>query len=772
MKRLVLLVLLVGCSDPPSIEKLAKERQRANFLIPASAAPASAPVPAPKRVQEVKMSGLLGTLHGEESEGLGGLGLVGSGAGRGASGEIGLGKLGKHKAAFAPEEPAAPTRAWFPETFLFAPLVVTGSDGLARHPVRVPDRLTTWRVLALAHSRAGGQAGAETSFRGTLPTYVDPVVPAFLMTGDEVSLPIQIVNTTDEAVTGTLRLEVSGAALAGAPKPVKLAGQASVVTYASLRAGRPGTVTLHAALGSKDAVERSFPVLPSGRPVQESRHGTLAAPRTLEIALPDDADRDSASARLQVFPGALAVLRAELGAAATRGEPAGDAYALLLAGRGEALLRALGGEPEPESLRTLGIVAGQRAVRAARAPDVLTAALFAEPALAHPQNPVLARMGERLAATVAERQRPDGTCAGGDGWKLQHVLVVTADCVRAVRAAGETPAARQRATRVVLRARGAFERNLGRIDDAYTAAAVLASGATDGSLRDKLRERVRKAVRQDPDGARTLPVGRGVVRSDGEAPTEIEATALAVLGLRDDPAARELLPDLGARLLSSYDPSRGFGDGRTNLSALTAVLALFADPLPPKVTITFSQDGHALGQRALEGTRLREVLTMNVPLQEPRGQHRYEIRAEPAVPGLGYALALEAHVPWRSDAGPAGLELTIELGRDPQVGRPLDVQVHAAAPAGVAFTVRHALPAGVQSDVASLDALVAARTITSYRREDGATTLEVPPLAAGQTFGARYRVIPTLAGKLNASASTISAQGSRHDLPPARWIVR
>src|SRR6185436_8674888 len=119
------------------------------------------------------------------------------------------------------------------------------------HQVRVPDRLTSWRVLALAHSRAGAQAGAETTFRGTLPTYVDPVVPAFLMTGDEVSLPIQIVNTTDEAVTGALRLEVSGAALGRAPKPVRLAGQASVVTYAGLRAGRPGTVTLHAALAGK-----------------------------------------------------------------------------------------------------------------------------------------------------------------------------------------------------------------------------------------------------------------------------------------------------------------------------------------------------------------------------------------------------------------------------------------------------------------------------------------------------------------------------------------
>ena len=37
------------------------------------------------------------------------------------------------------------TRAWFPETFLFAPRVVTDATGKASLSVRVPDRLTTWR---------------------------------------------------------------------------------------------------------------------------------------------------------------------------------------------------------------------------------------------------------------------------------------------------------------------------------------------------------------------------------------------------------------------------------------------------------------------------------------------------------------------------------------------------------------------------------------------------------------------------------------------------
>jgi hypothetical protein len=231
------------------------------------------------------------------------------------------------------------------------------------------------------------------------------------------------------------------------------------------------------------------------------------------------------------------------------------------------------------------------------------------------------------------------------------------------------------------------------------------------------------------------------------------------------------VPDLGARLLSSYDPAGGFGDGRTNLAALSAVLALFADPLPPRVTVTFSQDGKALGERVLEGAKLREVLAIEVPLGEVRGKHRYELRADPPVPGLGYALAVKGFTPWPKTP-PPGLELAIGTAGDLRVGRPADVSLRAAAPAGLEITIRHALPAGVQPDTATLDALVADGTLRSYHREDGAVILEVPARSAGQSFSARYRAIPTLAGKLNAGASSISVPGLHHDVPPGKWVVK
>jgi hypothetical protein len=775
MKRLIVVALVVGCGREAARAPTAEEPAAEGYARKAS-------LPRPARAQG--LSGLRGDVSDEALAG-NGMAATGSVAGNAYGGIVEKAPLVSRRARASPppQEPAAeevpPTRAWFPETFLFAPLVVTDRGGAATVSVRVPDRLTTWRVLALAHSRAGAQAGAETSFLGTLPAYVDPVVPSFLMVGDDVRLPVQVVNTTDESLALPLAIEVEGAA------PVKVGGtvlkvggtirlgpQGRSVSYVPVRASKAGRVTLRASLGRHDAVERSFPVLPTGRPLIETRRGTLAAARSLEVVLP--AGIDGASARLVVFPGPLALLRAELAGAAARSEPAGDAYALLLAGRGEALLRTLGGEPASKELRALGVVAAQRVIRATRSPDPLTAALYTEAALAHPNNPVLSRLGERLADTVAAGQRPDGTFVGTSGWTLQRLLVVSAQCLRAVRAASQSGAAagRQRAVRVSLRARAAFERNIDRVDDAYTAAAILAAGVLEGAPRERLRKKVREELRQADDGARSLPVARGVVRADGLPPSIPEATALALLALRDDPASAALISDVGASLLSSYDPERGFGDGQTNLLALAAVLSLFRDPLPPSVTVTLAQDGRALAERVLEGPKLREALAFEAPLATAAGRHVYEIRAQPPVAGLAYALALKGFVPWPRDPPKGGLELTVESPKEARVGRPVEIGLRAAAPAGLDITIRHALPAGVQADIASLDALVSAGTIQRYRREDGVVVFDVAARAAGQLFSARYRAIPTMAGTLTSGASVIRVSAGAHEVPPIRWVVR
>ena len=663
------------------------------------------------------------------------------------------------------------TRAWFPETFLFEPLITTDARGAATVPVRIPDRLTTWRVLALAHSRTGAQGGSVTSFLSTLPVYVDLVVPDALMRGDRVRLPVQLVNTTDKPVATALTVSATNATVTAAGGARTIPAQGSLVEYVTLTADRPGTIELKVGLRGGDAVLRTIAVLPLGKPEVITRSGTLAAPRTMTITGPAGADPATDRVRLQAFPGALALLRSELAVSTARAGVADDAYALLLGGRATALLSALGDKADPDALRRLAIVGTQRAVRHARALDLDRAALLTEAALAHPESPVLVRLGERAAAYLAQAQRPDGTFGGADGWTLQRVLVTTAEATRAVAAASATPADRQRARGIAIRAAGVFERYDGQINDPYTAAALLVSGAVQGAQADRLRTKVREAVAAGADGARHLVVGEGVVRPDGRAPSMAEATALAALALTGDPKASAILPDLGATLLGAYDPYRGWGDGRANLVCMRAVIELFKQPIASAVTITLSMDGVPVTSGVLAADKLREVLTLEAPAPGLAGEHVWELKAEPAVPGLGYALALRSWVPWPTGARAAGLELAAPPTFAARVGKPTAIALRAVAPSGLPLRLRYGLPAGVQADSPSLEALVSAGTITRFVAADGSVELEIAALDPGETFDATFRVIPTLAGRLHGPASSIAGGTTTVHVPPTTWTI-
>jgi len=681
------------------------------------------------------------------------------------------------RAANAPKAPPpagpkvkeAPTRSWFPETFLFEPLVVTDDSGMTVLPVKVPDRLTTWRVLALAHSRTGAQAGAVTSFLGTLPAYVDPVVPPFLVVGDEVRLPIQSINTTEAPVSATLTVEAKGATVSGANGPRTIAAQGSTVDYATVRATQAGAITLRTSLGGTDAVVRTFDALPSGRPERITHTGTLAAPRTFEIVGPANSDPSTDRVRLLVYPGALALLRAELSASMNRGGVADDAYALLLAGKATALLAALGDKADPETIRTMSLVAGQRAMRASRRFTVDSASLLTQAALAHPDNPVLTRLGERAAAYLEHTQRPDGTFSGETGWTVQRLLVATAEGTRAVAAAKTTAKDRQRAMSVGVRAGGAFERNVAHVEDGYTAAAIIASGV-GGKLAEKLREKVLAGIKEAPDGTKYLDVPKGVVRSDGEIPNRAEATALAVLALIGDPKAP--VADLGATLLGAYEPVLGWGDGRANLSCIMAVLELFKAPVPSNVTITLTMDGKPITTGTIDSSKVRDVLVLEAPAPGISGTHTWALKAEPAVPGLGFSFTAEAWTPWPKQTVKGGLELGLAPTVSGKVGQPIDLTVTAVAPAGHPLHIVQALPAGVQVDKPSLVLLRGAGQIRRFVAADGKVELDVNALEAGQTFNIKYRVIPTLGGTLHTSASLIEADSQKFYVPPTTWTIR
>jgi hypothetical protein len=105
------------------------------------------------------------------------------------------------------------------------------------------------------------------------------------------------------------------------------------------------------------------------------------------------------------------------------------------------------------------------------------------------------------------------------------------------------------------------------------------------------------------------------------------------------------------------------------------------------------------------------------------------------------------------------------------VGKPQPITLTAIAPSGMPLHIQHALPAGVQIDKPSLDALVASGTIARFTVADGKLDLHVNALQPGQTWSATYRAIPTLGGTLRTAASVIEAGSTRIYVPPSVWTI-
>lgn len=655
-------------------------------------------------------------------------------------------------------EPAAddaPTRAWFPESFLFEPLVVTDNDGLASLEVTVPDQLTDWRILALAHDRVGGQAGSEARFASTLPVYLDVVEPPTLRVGDVVKLPMQVVNNQDdEAFAGGLSVRVDGEAAWGSVSgTMQVESHGSRLEYIEIHAVRPGQATLKADLVATDRVERGLTVVPTGRRLDRAQGGTLAAARDFSITAPYSAQPGSSTLSLVVYPGPLAILAEEMGRSLPGAHLRDAAYGFALAGYGRDLAERLGQELDQDALRRSRILAYQRLVRFTRSPDLPQAVVALAAARTQPDDELARALTSRLVDQVVAGQSPDGSFAaawGGGSASLPRALVLSAAAAHFTR---------DHSPRVGQRAAGFVARNLGYVMDPYTAAVLLASGLVEGPQAERLLALVVEGVEVMPDGARVLRPDAASQRLDGQAPGTVECTAWALLALAGQEDQQELVSDLAASLLGSYRPGRGFGDGLAGLAALEALTVVFDEPLPETVQIRLSVDGQELMTRDMTLAGNFAPLVASTAAPGAAGPHGYHIEASPSVPGLAFTLTQTAYLPWEGDPGAEGFSLKVSAAGPSAVGETLACRLQAAVPGGEPFAVALDLPAGVEVEQRSLQALVDQGSILAFDASQGRLEISAPALVSGAVFDATIELVPTLAGSFQWGGASLALSG-------------
>jgi uncharacterized protein YfaS (alpha-2-macroglobulin family) len=225
--------------------------------------------------------------------------------------------------AAAPKKPAAPdlsavpTRSDFRETAFWQPALRTDKNGDVVLEFQMPEAVTRWQLLALAHDKnlRTGQLARQLVTQKEIQ--LTPNAPRFLRPGDTFTFPAKFSNLTDHATSGTAQLFLLDAAtgqditsqLLGGPaqQPVTAAAHQSTalgweislpadfapaaVTYRVV-AQTGGTAEkpskkqkLSPAATYSDGEENTLPVLPNRLLVTESLPLPVVGPGTQEFEL-------------------------------------------------------------------------------------------------------------------------------------------------------------------------------------------------------------------------------------------------------------------------------------------------------------------------------------------------------------------------------------------------------------------------------------------------------------------------------------------------------
>ena len=95
--------------------------------------------------------------------------------------------------------------------------VEVGSDGTAQVPIKLPESLSEFRVLAIASEGANRFGGGITTVKVAQPFAVVPSLPRFLQQGDTAEIGVVVQNRTGQSGTATVQLDLGTGAAGVSP---------------------------------------------------------------------------------------------------------------------------------------------------------------------------------------------------------------------------------------------------------------------------------------------------------------------------------------------------------------------------------------------------------------------------------------------------------------------------------------------------------------------------------------------------------------------------
>jgi uncharacterized protein YfaS (alpha-2-macroglobulin family) len=162
------------------------------------------------------------------------------------------------------EESQINLRQNFNALVVFAPSVKTDGNGKAVVPVKLPDNLTRYRVMAVSVDAGKRFGKGESNITAKQPLMVRPSAPRFMNFGDKIELSVVVQNQTDKEISVDVAVRATNATLtAGGGRKVTIAPNDRAEIRFPVSAEKAGTARFQIAATSgkfTDAAEISLPV--------------------------------------------------------------------------------------------------------------------------------------------------------------------------------------------------------------------------------------------------------------------------------------------------------------------------------------------------------------------------------------------------------------------------------------------------------------------------------------------------------------------------------
>ncbi|MCC6748694.1 MAG: Ig-like domain-containing protein [Deltaproteobacteria bacterium] len=155
-------------------------------------------------------------------------------------------------------------RSKFVSTPYFNPSVVTGADGRAQVRFKLPDNLTTFRIMAVAATATSEFGSAAGAVRVAKPLLMLSTLPRLLRVGDTIEAGVVVHNHTRQSGSVRVDTQVRGARLVGSSSqqvPVEEGGAGEVRFRFTATSPGEAVFRFSSTLGDhRDAVELKRPV--------------------------------------------------------------------------------------------------------------------------------------------------------------------------------------------------------------------------------------------------------------------------------------------------------------------------------------------------------------------------------------------------------------------------------------------------------------------------------------------------------------------------------